>query len=324
MNWLTLTIISYLLLAFVNLGDKFVMDKILGDSRVYAFTVAILSLIVVIIAPWFLKWPGLFLFLINILAGTFFIFALWTMYEALKKGEASRVVVVIGSIVPIFTLFFSLILFKENFTLNQWFGMFFLLAGMLQMSLIVSRRTKWSTFTKRTLSVFSGKYKKKWIFLSILSAFLYAVFFISTKYAYSQQEFLSAFIWTRLGGLLPAALFLIDKSSRKIILESFKLKKKRPRLLRLRKEKKPRKFLVILNQGLGSLAALLQNYAIYLGPVAIINALQGIQYAFLLLLGIFFSFFFPKILKEDISKKVLIKKSTAIVLVGIGLYLILK
>ena len=53
MNWLTLTIISYLLLAFVNLGDKFVMDKILGDSRVYAFTVTILSLIVVIIAPWF-------------------------------------------------------------------------------------------------------------------------------------------------------------------------------------------------------------------------------------------------------------------------------
>ena len=324
MTWITLSVVSYLLLALVNLGDKFVIDKILGDSRVYAFMVAILGSILIIIAPWFLKWPGLFLFLINILAGAFFIFALWTMYEALKKGEASRVVVVVGSIVPVFTLIFSLILFKERFSLSQWLGIFFLLAGMLQMSLIVSRRKKWSTFTKRTWSVFSGKYKKRWILLSIASAWFYAIFFISSKYAYSQQEFLSAFIWTRLGGLSLALIFLIDPSSRKAILKSFKTKKKFKNPLKLKKEKKPQKFLVVLNQALGALAAFLQNYAIYLGPVAIINALQGVQYAFLLLLGIFFSIFFPKILKEDISRAVLIRKGRAILLVGIGLYLILK
>ena len=161
MNWLFLAIFSYLLLAIVNLGDKFVVDKIIKDSRVYAFIVGVLSAIIFVIAPWFLEWPGLFLFLVNIIAGALFIFALWTMYEALRVGEASRVVVVIGSIIPVFTIIFSLIFFKESFTINQWIGIIFLLMGMIIMSLVVSRRKKWSIFINRTLSVFSGGYNKK-------------------------------------------------------------------------------------------------------------------------------------------------------------------
>lgn len=319
MSWFVLTIISYLLLAIVNLGDKFIVDKILKDGRVYAFIVGALSALVFVVAPWFLKWPGLPLFLINIIAGALFIFALWTMYEALRVGEASRVVVVVGSIIPLFTIIFSLIFFKESFNLNQWVGMFFLLIGMIIMSFVVSRRKKWFDFFKRTSSVFSGGYKKKWIFLSILSALLYSLFFIITKYAYSSQEFLSAFIWTRLGGLIVALLFLIDKDSRQLIFKNFKKKPKRINL-NIVKKKKPNNFLVVGNQALGSVAFLLQNYAVYLGPVAIINALQGVQYAFLLILGIFLTIFFPKVLKEDISKKTLIKKIIAIILIGIGLY----
>jgi drug/metabolite transporter (DMT)-like permease len=319
MNWLFLAIFSYLLLAIVNLGDKFVVDKIIKDSRVYAFIVGVLSAIIFVIAPWFLEWPGLFLFLVNIIAGALFIFALWTMYEALRVGEASRVVVVIGSIIPVFTIIFSLIFFKESFAINQWIGIIFLLMGMIIMSLVVSRRKKWSIFIKRTLSVFSGGYNKKWIFFSILSAFIYSLFFITTKYAYGHQEFLSSFIWIRLGGLLVALLFLIDKDSRKIIFKSFKKKSLLKRINPIKK-KEPNKLFVIFNQFLGSIAFLLQNYAVYLGPVAIINALQGVQYAFLLLLGIFLTIFFPKLLQEDISKKILIKKIISIILVGVGLY----
>ena len=321
MSWLFLTIFSYLLLAIVSLGDKFVVDKILKDSRVYVFIVGILSAIIFVIAPWFLQWPGLFLFLINIIAGALFIFALWTMYEALRLGEASRVVVVIGSIIPVFTIIFSLLFFKENFTTSQWMGVIFLLIGMITMSFIVSRKKRWSIFLKRTLSIFSGGYNKRWIFFSILSAFIYSLFFITTKYAYNHQEFLSSFIWIRLGGLLVALLFLIDKDSRKIIFKSFKKKSllKRANLI---KKKEPNKLFIIFNQFLGSIAFLLQNYAVYLGPVAIINALQGVQYAFLLFLGIFLTIFFPKLLQEDISKKTLIKKIISIILVGIGLYFI--
>ncbi len=314
MGWLFFTVVSYLMLAVVNLGDKFVVDKLIKSAKAYTFIVGSLSAIVFLLAPWFLTWPGLFLFLVNIISGAFFVFALWTMYESLKIGEASRVVVVIGSIVPIFTIIFSVFFFLESFSGRQWIGILFLVAGMTLISFINSRRKKWSTFFRRLFSVFYGGYNKRWIFLAIVSAFLYALFFITTKYAYNHQEFLSSFIWIRGGSLLVVLLFLIDKKDRKDIVKSFKEKPN--------KKVKIGKGFVAVNQLLGSGAFLLQNYAVYLGPVAIINALQGVQYAFLLVLGILFSVFFPRILKEDISKKVLIKKIAAILLVAVGLYFI--
>ena len=115
MNWLFLTIISYLMLALVNLGDKFVVDKLLKSSKAYAFSIGVLGSLVFLVAPWFLEWPGFFLLLINFLAGSFFVFALWLMYEALKQGEASRVVVVIGGVIPVFTIIFSVLFLMKNF-----------------------------------------------------------------------------------------------------------------------------------------------------------------------------------------------------------------
>jgi drug/metabolite transporter (DMT)-like permease len=314
MSWLFFTVTSYLMLAVVNLGDKFVVDKLIKSAKAYAFAVGFLSAVVFVIAPWFLSWPGLFLFLVNIISGALFVFALWTMYEALKIGEASRVVVVIGSIIPVFTILFSILFFKENFSPNQWIGILFLIAGMILISFISSRRKKWVLFFRRLFSVFYGGYGKRWIFLAMVSALLYSLFFITTKYAYSNQEFMSSFIWIRGGSLLAVLLFLIEKKDRKDIIKSFREKPN--------KKVKIGKGFVVINQLLGSGAFLLQNYAVYLGPVAIINALQGVQYAFILILGIFFSAFFPRILKEDISRDVLIKKIAAILLVAIGLYFI--
>jgi drug/metabolite transporter (DMT)-like permease len=314
MTWVGLAVLSYLIFAVVNLGDKFVVDKLLKSSKAYAFIVALLSSVIFILAPWFLEWPGIFLFLINLLSGSFFVFALWAMYEALKRGEASRVVVVIGSIVPIFSVAFSTIFLKENFSLNQWIGFSFLLLGMTVMSFVVSKKKKAGVFIKKIFSLFYKEKPKKWLFLALIAAFFYALFFVGTKYAYENQSFLSSFIWIRGGGLLVVAFFLIDGTARKEILKSIKEKPKRS-------FKKSRWF-IVFNQILGSLAFLFQNYAIFLGPVAIINAMQGVQYAFLFIFGIFFSFFFPKILREDMSKKALVKKILAIIFVGIGLYFI--
>ncbi|MCK9438990.1 MAG: EamA family transporter [Patescibacteria group bacterium] len=314
MNWLFLTIISYLMLALVNLGDKFVIDKLLKSSKAYAFSIGVLGSLVFLAAPWFLEWPGFLLLLINFLAGAFFVFALWLMYEALKQGEASRVVIVIGGIIPIFTITFSVFFLKEQFSSHQWLGFLLLIVGTLIISFIVSKKKKFLIFIEKLKLLFKGNYKKKWIILSIVAALFYSLFFITTKHAYEQQSFLSSFLWIRLGGLFVSLLFLIDKDSRKEIIKSFTKKSKN--------KAKIGKGFVVINQALGSLAFIIQNYAIYLGPVALINALQGIQYAFLLIIGIFFSLFFPKVLKEDISQKTLFKKVLAILIIGFGLYFI--
>jgi len=65
----------------------------------------------------------------------------------------------------------------------------------------------------------------------------------------------------------------------------------------------------------GAGAFILQNWAIALAGLAylsIINALQGVQYVFLFILT-------GLILKEGLSKKVILQKFFAIILIGIGL-----
>lgn len=300
MSWILITIIAYFFLALVNLLDKFLLEKVLGSSKVYAFLISLMSGLVLFLAPWFLEWPGTFLFIFQLVVGCFFPIALILMFEALKRGDASRITILIGGTIPILTIIFSLFFLKESYTLNQTIGIFFLILGTFLLAIIKDRYS---------LKGFS----KSALFFSLGAALFYALFFIGTKYAYSQQEFVSAFLWLRVGGILVALTLLINPKDRYLILDSLRNKKKRSK-------KKGAAFMVLGAQGLGALAFVLQNYAISFGSVAIINALQGVQYAFLLLFAWLLTLFYPKIIKEDISKKILWKKIGAIVLISLGLY----
>ena len=68
-----------------------------------------------------------------------------------------------------------------------------------------------------------------------------------------------------------------------------------------------------------------QNWAIFLAPLAflaIINALQGVQYVFLLIFAVLLSLKFPQILKEEISREIIFQKVVAILLIGGGLVIL--
>ncbi len=80
------------------------------------------------------------------------------------------------------------------------------------------------------------------------------------------------------------------------------------------------------SQAVGAIAGILQSLAISLSPVAylaILNALRGIQYVFLFIITLGFSYFYPKILKENISKRIILQKTVAIVLIVIGLAILI-
>ncbi|MBX4191713.1 MAG: hypothetical protein KW804_02865, partial [Candidatus Doudnabacteria bacterium] len=72
----------------------------------------------------------------------------------------------------------------------------------------------------------------------------------------------------------------------------------------------------------GTVGGFLQNYAVSLGSVSVVNALQGVQFVFLLILTSLLSIYFPKVLKEKISAEILTLKVTAIALISCGLYLL--
>lgn len=309
MSWLIIALSSYFLLALANLIDKFLVEKILGSARAYTFVVCIMGLLVFLVAPWFLYWPGWLYLLLNFFLGGLFALALLLLYASLRRGEASQVLVLVGGSTPIFSAPLAFWLLGETLSHRQIIAILLLISGLLIIAFLPKKKVN---FWQKIFSQLSLKqrYSRLSIFLAIFSGLVYALFFVGSKIAYQSQEFFSAFLWIRLGSAIFVLFILFSSQARREIKDLFKKKPGRNK----------NQFLVVGNQALGATGFLLQNYAIYLGPVAIINALQGVQYAWIIILGSMISVFAPKFLKEDLSKKVLFRKVIAVIVIILGLY----
>lgn len=310
MSWILVAVSAYLLLAIANLLDKFLVDTVLKNSRAYAFIACVLASFLLLAAPWYLSWPGIYLAIFNLVIGAVFAGALWSLYEALRRGEAARVLVFIGGATPIFSLVISILLFQEKFSINQWLGMACLLIGLVIIAFLPTDRSYLSRLARKFKLQFltePGGLK-----IALLAAFLYSIYFIGTKYAYNTQPFASVFLWNRIGALMFVLIFLFKKENRQAIINNFR-----------RSSPKKNKYLVFIGQALGSLGFIFQSYAIFLGSVVLVNALQGIQYAFLLLISTGLALISPQLLKESFSWRLFLQKTAAVVIIAVGLYFII-
>ena len=310
MSWILIAIIAYFILAIVNLADKFLLEKVLPSAKTYTFLVGVLGLIIIIIAPWFLNYPGIYLSSLNILIGMLLPLALILLYTALRLGEASKIITLIGASVPIFTILLSFIILGERFTNLQYIAFFFLIFGTLIISYLPTGHELW---TKVFIWFGLESQKKlKSIIIALSASLIFAIFFVGSKYVYNNQEFISAFIWLRIGSFLAVLFLLLSKKNRKEIFKSIKKLKGNNRII------------FLSNQGLAAVGFFLQNYAIALGSVALVNSLQGVQYVFLLILASFLTIFYPQVIKERISKFIILQKLIAIALITTGLYFIIQ
>ncbi len=300
MSWILIAISAYLILAIVSLVDKYLLVGPIPNPKVYTFYIGVLGVLVLFLAPFVgfsVPQPGQII--LSLLAGAIFTYGLFWFYKALRDFEASRVVPAIGGILPLFTLGIVYIFSagKETLGYFEFFAFILLILGSI---LITYERSKKISF--------------KSLQISAIAAFFLSLSFVLTKYVYLAQPFWSGFIWIRIGGFLMAiSFFLLFKEIRE---EIFKKKVS---------FKKRTIGVFLSNQAMGAGAGILQNWAIFLAPlvcVAIINALQGVQYVFLLMFTVLLSLKFPQILKEEISKKILFQKIISILLIGGGLVLL--
>ncbi len=314
-SWVLIATAAYLLLAIVNLTDKFMVDNVVKSSRLYVFLVCSLGSLIVLAAPWFLVWSGWYIFTLNIVTGALFAVAQYFLYESLRSGPASKSIILIGGSIPVLTFLFSLAFLGSHFSAAQIVGGIFLLAGIFLVAFLPVKHHLWEKFLVRFKKDYNTANNLKFIFLT---AFFYTVFFVLSKYSYEQQSFWSAFIWIRLGSLAFVLLALSFAAWRRDVFGALLKKKKKSKHQNWKTS-----VLFLFNQGLGSLSFILQNYAIFLGSVAVVNALQGIQYGALMLLGLVFAPILPKSMREDLSFRVLAQKILAILLISLGFYFII-
>ncbi|MDP3093151.1 MAG: EamA family transporter [bacterium] len=294
MLWILIAIFSYFLLAVSALGDKYLLSGP-PEPKSYTFFINVSGILLLALIPFvgFVR-PDSRQILLSFLAGGSMVFASYFLYSALEKFEASRVIPAIGGLLPIFTL-----------------GIVFLFSG--SQSLTPKSLAAFLLLVLGSVLISADKGKAislESLFFSAASAFLFALSFVLVKSLYLELPFWTTIILTRLGAFLASLVFLLAKETRaEIFQKNFILQKKSG-------------IIFFATQGIGTLASLLQNWAILLAPLgflAFVNALEGTRYVFLLVLSVLVSAKFPKILKEEISPKSMFQKSLAVLIIIIGL-----
>ena len=314
MFWLHITLIAYFLNAIAVVTDKTLLRRAIKNPFVYTFYVATLgSILIVFIFPLGIIWPGWSQFLISISAGGAFSIGLFFLYLGLKKEDASRLAPMVGGLVSIFVFISAILFLDEELSGNQILAFILIIIGTFLIALDFQEHGLWSWLKKKigTAKNLALPKIRKTLLIALPAALFFGLSYILTKDVYNHQPFLSGFAWTRLGVLVVALLPMLFAKNR----------------YDLRHQKKDTndskaKYRFLFGQACGGGGAILIQYAIFLGSVTLVNALQGAQYGFVFILAALATLFLPKLIKETISREIIIQKILAILIIGIGLYLI--
>lgn len=216
-------------------------------------------------------------------------------YKALSLDEVSYVIPLF-QLYPIFVLALSFIIFSESLSWIQYVGCFFIIIGGF---LISVEKLNNNIFKLRRAN-----------FYMLLSCFLFAVAQVLYKFGIREVPFWNSLPYEGFGISLGALLIVFFRNNfRKFKNETNKFKRKMY-------------VLMTLNEVVYLFARYTGYFAISLISVGIVSVLSGLQPVFVLIYGIVLSLWFPKIIKEAISKNVLIQKVMSIALMFIGLYFI--
>lgn len=302
MSWIFVAIGAYFLTAVNSVVDKYLLHRTDPHPVAYAFYVGIFSIFTLILTPFGFEWPGLSQAFVALSVGVVFLCALIAFFTALKADEASRIVALVGGFTPIFILIFSAILLQSTLDSHEYYALAFLVAGGV---LISFRKSK-------TCGIFElHKYEcARSAEIAILSSVFFALFFVLAKFTFNSQEFVSGFVWTRIGSFLAALLLLLVPATRAHIFHTTKTASAKIGAL------------FIANKTLAGISFFLLNYAIFLGNIAIVNALEGAKYLFVLIMAYYFSTRMPHILREQVTPLVVVQKVGAIALICAGLFVL--
>lgn len=305
MNWISIAITSYLLIALAVILDKFLLSsKRVAHPATYAFYSGILSFFTVFIfAPFGFHWVSLVDALLMFLCGLIFFIGVLLLFFAIQKSETSRVIPVVGAVVPLGSLIIEGIILRQEFLPQEILGVIILIFGGLLISFDLPLRIGKKKF-------FAGFY------YSIFAGILLAIAYSGLNYFYKHDNFANVFGWTRMGLAIGAVFLLLVPVWRKAILNS---------IFGFKKEKKKNIStgnLFLLNKILNGVGSALANYAIAIGSVAVVNALVSVEYVFVFILALIFHGFYPQVFSEKNKASDLMQKVIAIFIIAIGIILI--
>ena len=308
MVWILLATAGQFINAVVVYLDKYIVtdDKALPRPFVYAFYSCLLTGGWVVI--YFLVFipsladiglpnlqnissPTIQVVSMSFLTAYTFFMALVSMFTALRKAEAVNVMPVVGTISALASFGMSYLFLQIPLTTNFIWGISVLSLGTL---LVVQTLPKMET-----------------IIHVIHSGIFFALHYITMKGLFLETNFDNGFFWSRIGFVLFAlSLLLVPVYYEKI--------REHTITLSLRTG-----LLMMITKILAGVSAFLILKATDLGDVAVVQALDGVKFVFILLISIFFGALLPDSVVVHVTKpREVIQRLLYVLIIVVGYFIL--
>jgi len=279
MSWILLATIGQFLNAIVAIFDKYIVsdEKMLPRPFVYAFYTCLFtgSWIVVYLFGYLpflqeygfpsftnVETPTLTVVAMSFLAAYTFFIALVSMYDALKRSDASNALPIIGSISAMASFGLTYLFFDGELNENFIIGVVLLAVGTALVAQTLPRATT--------------------VLQVVHSGLFFALHYITMKGLFMETSFDDGFFWSRIGFVLfTLSLLLVPAYLDKVRQQTVETSRRAGVVV----------FGVKLLAGIASFMLL---KATHLGEVSVVQALGGLQYVFILLISIMFAQWLPE------------------------------
>ncbi len=302
MNWFFIALMPPFLYAITNLLDKVLLSKYFQEGGVGTLLMfsALLSIIAIPLLYWIepdvLAVSDENLRTLAILA-LLDIVLIWSYLMALKDSESSATVFYY-QLVPVIALFMGYFHLGEDITYKQFQAMSLIILGT---SLVSLEKGKDGIL-----------FKWKTLMYMLVACTCWASESVFFKGVALEENIWRSLFWKHV------MLVIIG-----VIMFMFMQKQRQNFLTRFKAGSSGIIVLNILNELLYMSGSIVGAYAAMLAPVALVLLAETFQVFFVLVFGVTLSFFLPKIFNERIEKGTITKKVFAIIITGIGSYILL-
>lgn len=297
MPWYVYAAVTPLFYSISNYIDKFLLEKKIKNP----FSMTVLSgmvsgLIGVIV--WGVagfKLIGIIPTALMFLAGLLLIFYLLPYFAAMKQEDASTIVPMF-QFIPVFTLLLSSLFLREELSLKQIAG---LVVVVMSGVLISIRQVKGNLFRPRRALLYM-----------FAASFLYGSVGILFRYVVKNADFWTVFSYEYMATGIGCLLIFLFSA------------RVRDELRQERRELRLSFGIISINNLICIIAQVSELYAISLVAVPLVNIVGSIQPLLSFIEGIGLTILLPHIIREDISRVTLLRKSAAILIMFGGLFLV--
>lgn len=308
MTWILLATVGQFLNAIVAIFDKFIVsdESIMPRPFVYAFysclvTGAWVLIFFVGLIPGLgsigvptlenVQSPSLQVVAMSFLAAYTFFIALVSMFEALKRADASSTMPIIGTVSALSSFGLSYLFLGSQLSDNFVIGVVLLSTG--------------------TLLVAQTLPKVDIIVRVFHSGLFFALHYITMKGLFEETNFDDGFFWSRVGFVLfTLSLLLVPAYFDKVRKET-KTTTKRAGLI------------VLVAKVLAGVAAFMLLKATDMGEVSVVQSLDGLRYVFILLITMLFAHWLPESATDrDMRPAVFFRKMLYVVVILVGFFVL--